>query len=98
MTGDKGHLGGGPAVGDWYAGVAGRGNGAGHARHHLKGQASLPQGAGFLAAAAEYIGIASLEAGDGLAGCSKVAEQLANILLAHGVVAALFTHIDAFGR
>ena len=97
MSGDKGHLGAASAVGDRDAGIGRGRDGRGHSGHYLKGYAPAEQVGGLLAAPPEHKGIAALKAGDHLALHGQITDEPADILLAHGVVAALFAHIYALG-
>ncbi len=78
-------------------GVGGNRDGAGDTGNDFKGDVVLFQKERFLAAPAKYEGIAALQAHHGFPFQGFIADEAADVVLFHGVMAGSLAHIDEFG-
>ena len=85
------------AVGQWDPGVGEHAVGRGYSRNDLEGDAGLAHGLGFLAAAAEHVGIAALETDDALAGAGMRDQQLEDLVEGAPAVTSPVADADALG-
>ena len=97
LPGDQRHGRGVLGVGDGNAGIAGGGQGGGHAGHGLEGDARLPQGLGFFGAATKHVGIAALEADHGAARPGGGEHLRLDFLLGNHSLGAVVPQTDPFG-
>src|SRR6478609_3046170 len=82
------------AVGHGYAGRRGHADSARHAGHHLDPNAVCLAGVALLAAAAEDVGVAALEAHDAEAALGLLDEEVVDARLRHRVVAGGLADVD----
>jgi hypothetical protein len=82
------------AVGDGNACVGWSGNGAGDAGNHFEAASGGAQFLRFLSSAAEHVGVAAFEPGDGFSGEHFLNEQGIDAVLGKGVLVGLLAHVE----